>query len=159
MSLLFLVGVCSAASALAVSFPWLVITNLLLGFFTIIPQILVPFAAGLANDRNRGKVLGNVAIGLVCGILGASGQRGDRCPLWLALNVLDCLCSSRHHYVDHSLLLSEKQRDTCISLRKTHFFIISAFDQGESVKKSMCKPRLHVRRLQFILDDVSVYGE
>ncbi|MCY7905748.1 MFS transporter [Bacillus inaquosorum] len=91
VGLLFLVGVCSAASALAVSFSWLAVTNLLLGFFTIIPQILVPFAAGLANDKNRGKVLGNVAIGLVCGILGArvvsgaiDAQYGWRVMYWIA---------------------------------------------------------------------------
>ncbi|MED1738588.1 MFS transporter [Bacillus swezeyi] len=71
LNLLFLVCLCSAASALAMNFPWLVIANLLLGFFTIIPQIIVPFAAGLSKESERGKVLGNVAIGLVCGILGA----------------------------------------------------------------------------------------
>jgi predicted MFS family arabinose efflux permease len=71
LNLLLLVCICSVASALAVNFTWLVIANLLLGFFTIIPQIIVPFAAGLSTVTERGKVLGNVAIGLVCGILGA----------------------------------------------------------------------------------------
>ncbi|MGG3643828.1 MFS transporter [Bacillus gobiensis] len=90
LNLLLLVCLCSAAAALAVNFPWLVIANLLLGFFTIIPQIIVPFAAGLSSEKERGKVLGNVAIGLVCGILGArliSGivdtQYGWRTMYWI----------------------------------------------------------------------------
>ncbi len=50
---------------------WLIAANLLLGFVTIVPQIIVPLAAHLALESNRGKVLGNVAVGLVCGIFGA----------------------------------------------------------------------------------------
>lgn len=71
LSLLILVCLSLVASAISTSFIWLIISNLLLGFFTIVPQIIVPLAAGLASDKERGKILGNVAIGLVCGILGA----------------------------------------------------------------------------------------
>ncbi|MEC3605821.1 MFS transporter [Bacillus glycinifermentans] len=71
VALLVLVCLCSVASAFAQNFLWLAAAQLSLGVFTIIPQIIVPFAADLADENERGKVLGNVAIGLVCGILGA----------------------------------------------------------------------------------------
>lgn len=43
----------------------------MIGICTVIPQIIVPLVASLVDEKVRGKVLGNVAIGLVCGILGA----------------------------------------------------------------------------------------
>ncbi|MFN2745170.1 MFS transporter [Bacillus sp. z60-18] len=90
LNLLLLVCLCSASSAIAVNFFWLVTVQLLLGFFTIIPQLIVPFAADLARETERGKVIGNVAIGLVCGILGArlfsgiiDSQYGWRSVYWI----------------------------------------------------------------------------
>ncbi|MCY8088193.1 hypothetical protein MOB87_11110 [Bacillus sonorensis] len=68
LNLLFLVCLYPAASALAGHFLWLVLAHLLLDVFTIIPQIIVPFATGLFSENERGKVLGSVAFGLVCGI-------------------------------------------------------------------------------------------
>ncbi|MFD2618425.1 MULTISPECIES: MFS transporter [Terrilactibacillus] len=71
LSLLMFVCLSLVASALSPNFIWLIMANLFLGFFTIVPQIIVPLAASFSIDKERGKVLGNVAIGLVCGILGA----------------------------------------------------------------------------------------
>lgn len=71
LSLLSIVCIILAATALSMNVTWLIAANLILGFVTIVPQIIVPLAANLASEENRGKVLGNVAIGLVCGILGA----------------------------------------------------------------------------------------
>lgn len=71
--LLLLAFVCTGllASALAQTFIWMIAASLFLGFVTIIPQIIVPLAASLAKANERGKILGNIAVGLVSGILGA----------------------------------------------------------------------------------------
>ena len=71
LSLLSISCIPLALAAFATNVLWLIIANLVLGFVTIIPQIIIPFTASLATNDNRGKVLGNVSIGLVCGILGA----------------------------------------------------------------------------------------
>jgi len=44
-------------------------SSLLLGITSIIPQLLVPFAAELALPHERGKAIGNVMSGLLIGIL------------------------------------------------------------------------------------------
>ncbi|MGG5739246.1 MULTISPECIES: MFS transporter [Bacillus cereus group] len=71
LSLLSLVCINLALSALSTSANWLIASNFILGFVTIIPQIVIPFVSQYATDQNRGRILGNVSIGLVCGILGA----------------------------------------------------------------------------------------
>ncbi len=40
-----------------------------LGFCSVIPQLLIPFAAQLANPNERGKVIGSIMSGLLIGIL------------------------------------------------------------------------------------------
>ncbi|RAR38966.1 MFS transporter [Paenibacillus sp. MDMC362] len=69
--LLSTVCVILAAAALSMNVTWLIAANFILGFVTIVPQIIVPLAANLVPEGSRGKVLGSVAIGLVSGILGA----------------------------------------------------------------------------------------
>ncbi|USL45524.1 MFS transporter [Priestia megaterium] len=69
--LLFLICIILTLNALSTNRTWMMVTSLALGIVTVVPQIIVPLAANIASDNNRGKVLGNVAIGLVCGILGA----------------------------------------------------------------------------------------
>jgi predicted MFS family arabinose efflux permease len=69
--LLFLIYIVLTLNALSTNRTWMMVTSLALGIVTVVPQIIVPLAANIASDNNRGKVLGNVAIGLVCGILGA----------------------------------------------------------------------------------------
>lgn len=69
--LLFAICIVLTSNALAINTTWMMVTSLALGIVTVVPQIIVPLAANIASDNNRGKVLGNVAIGLVCGILGA----------------------------------------------------------------------------------------
>lgn len=69
--LLFAICIVLTLNALSINTTWMMVTSLALGIVTVVPQIIVPLAANIASDDNRGKVLGNVAIGLVCGILGA----------------------------------------------------------------------------------------
>ncbi|ALC83162.1 MFS transporter [Bacillus gobiensis] len=92
--LLLLAFVCVGllASAMAQSFIWMVTASLFLGFVTIVPQIIVPLAASLAKANERGKILGNIAVGLVSGILCArlvsgfvDAQFGWRAVYWLSL--------------------------------------------------------------------------
>lgn len=57
------------ASALAPSFGVLLITLSLVGLTTVSGQILVPLAGDLADDSNRGRIVGTVVSGILIGIL------------------------------------------------------------------------------------------
>jgi len=93
-----------AASAVAPSIAALVALALLVGLGSVAAQILVPLAAHLADDANRGRVVGQVMSGLLLGILLArtlsgivAGLAGWRVVYWLgaALAVLLALALSR----------------------------------------------------------------
>jgi predicted MFS family arabinose efflux permease len=57
------------AAGLATSFPMLLIASLVSGGTSVVAQILVPFAASLAPDHERGRIVGRVMSGLLTGIL------------------------------------------------------------------------------------------
>lgn len=80
--LLLAVSLSLLSAALSSSLTWLIVSHFAIGITTIIPQLIVPLAASMANDRNRGKLLGTVAIGLVCGILGARIVSGIVDSIW-----------------------------------------------------------------------------
>ncbi|HEX3015903.1 MAG TPA: MFS transporter [Desulfobacteria bacterium] len=93
---LALVGV-----ALAQNIVWLALASLVVGITTVVPQVIVPFAADLAVAQERGKVVGSVMSGLLVGILLArtvSGFIGNwfgwRAMYWLAaiLMLLLAIC-------------------------------------------------------------------
>ena len=86
-----LVCLALVGAALAPSLPWLVAASFAVGATTIIPQLLVPFAAHLAPDAQRGRVVGTIMSGLLIGILlsrtaaGFVGTHlGWRAMFWLA---------------------------------------------------------------------------
>jgi predicted MFS family arabinose efflux permease len=56
-------------AGLAPGFPVLLAALLIVGSTLVVAQILVPFAADLAPDESRGKVVGQVMSGLLTGIL------------------------------------------------------------------------------------------
>lgn len=56
-------------AGLAPSLTALDVAILVVGVTTVVPQILVPFAAELAPERERGKVVGAVMSGLLVGVL------------------------------------------------------------------------------------------
>lgn len=60
---------CLALVAAAPSFTVLLGASLVLGLFSSVPQLLIPLAAHLANDQERGRVVGKVMSGLLIGIL------------------------------------------------------------------------------------------
>lgn len=59
-----------ALAALGRSFSMLCFASLLIGVTTVTPQIILPFAAGLARPEERGTVVGQIMAGLLVGILG-----------------------------------------------------------------------------------------
>jgi MFS family permease len=84
--------------AAAPSFAWLAAASLAVGVTTVTPQLLVPFAAHLAEPAERGRVVGTVMSGLLIGILAArtvSGVVGEylgwRAMYWIAAAVMVAL--------------------------------------------------------------------
>jgi len=93
MSLLSAAGL--VLSALSHQFVWLLVGTALTGLFSVVAQVLVPFAATLARPEERGKVVGTVMSGLLLGILlartvaGALSSLGDwRLVYWIAAATL-----------------------------------------------------------------------
>lgn len=80
--LLTLVSAALIGVALAPSLFWLDIASLLVGLFTVVPQILVPLAADLADNHTRGRMVGVVMSGLLVGILVARTFSGLIAGLW-----------------------------------------------------------------------------
>ncbi|WP_165249873.1 MFS transporter [Paludisphaera soli] len=84
-----------AAVASSPTFGWLAVASLAMGAATVTPQIIVPFAAAIAEPHERGRVVGTVMSGLLIGILlarTASGFLGShlgwRAVFWLAAGLM-----------------------------------------------------------------------
>ncbi len=93
-----LVSLALVGAALAPTLPWLIAASFAVGATTIIPQLLVPFAAHLAPAAQRGRVVGTVMSGLLIGILlsrtaaGFVGTHlGWRAMFWLAAALMVAL--------------------------------------------------------------------
>lgn len=57
------------AMAAAPTLPWLVAASFAASMASVAPQLLTPYAAQLAGPQNRGKAVGIVMFGVLCGIL------------------------------------------------------------------------------------------
>lgn len=86
-----LVSLALMGVALSPTLPWMVLASGMVGVTTVVPQLLVPFAAHLAPEAQRGRVVGTVMSGLLIGILlsrtlsGFLGVRfGWRAMFWIA---------------------------------------------------------------------------
>jgi predicted MFS family arabinose efflux permease len=55
--------------SMAFNLPILLFAAFAVGFTSVVPQLIVPLAAQLANPRDRGKIIGTVMSGLLIGIL------------------------------------------------------------------------------------------
>jgi predicted MFS family arabinose efflux permease len=67
--LLGITGLGLLAAATAPSLPVLVAASVVVGAATIVPQIIIPMAAGMVADDRRGAVTGTLLSGLIGGIL------------------------------------------------------------------------------------------
>ena len=82
------------AAAESVNITMLKITGLLIGFTSVVPQLILPLAAGLSDPASRGKVIGTIMSGLLVGILlsrtlsGVVGHHfGWRAMFWIAAGI------------------------------------------------------------------------
>ena len=57
------------STAFSATLPFLILVSYLLGLICITPQLIVPYAAGIAEPKARGRTVGIVMSGLVIGIL------------------------------------------------------------------------------------------
>jgi len=57
------------AMALAPGITWLAVAAFAVGTATIVPQVLMPFAADLATPENRGRIVATVQTGLIVGMV------------------------------------------------------------------------------------------
>lgn len=69
MMMMGLIAIALVIVAFATSYVILVAASFFVGFTTIVPQIIVPFAAHLAEPKERGKTIGVVMSGVLIGIL------------------------------------------------------------------------------------------
>jgi predicted MFS family arabinose efflux permease len=76
LAMLGAVTVALLGVAAAPNFSWLAAASLAVGVTSITPQLLVPFAAHLAEPAERGQVVGTVMSGLLIGILAARTVSG-----------------------------------------------------------------------------------
>ncbi|MBI6120610.1 MFS transporter [Salegentibacter maritimus] len=77
----FLMILALIATAVSNSLLLLIISSFFIGFTSAIPQLFVPMAAELSNDKGRGRAIGIVMSGLLIGILGSrviSGLVGEQ---------------------------------------------------------------------------------
>ena len=73
----------------------LIISSFVIGFSSVVPQLFVPMAAQLSDDKNKGHAIGIVMSGLLIGILGSrlvSGYVGEflgwRAMFYLAAGIM-----------------------------------------------------------------------
>jgi len=67
--LLVAVTVSLVGVAVAQNLPWIYMASLAVGITTVVPQVIIPLAAQMAEPLQRGKVIGSVMSGLLFGIL------------------------------------------------------------------------------------------
>lgn len=69
VTMVLLAAAALALTALVQSAPIMIGVSLLIGLFSIVPQLIVPFAANLASPAERSRTVGIVMSGLIVGIL------------------------------------------------------------------------------------------
>ncbi|GAC1522428.1 MAG: MFS transporter [Chloroflexota bacterium] len=84
-----------ACAALAPNAALFIVFSFVIGFCTVVPQVLIPLAATLAEPEERGKVVGAMQSGLLTGILvartiagGVAAFFGWRAMYWIAAGLM-----------------------------------------------------------------------
>ncbi|MBB6731081.1 MFS transporter [Cohnella zeiphila] len=93
--LLALVSLSLVGVATAQNLTWIYFASLAVGLTTVVPQIMVPMAASLAEPEQQGKAVGTVMSGLLLGILFTrtvsgliGGTWGWRVMYWIAAGAM-----------------------------------------------------------------------
>ena len=96
-------------NALAPGYWWLAVFSFLLGMAAVVPHLILPFAAHLAPEGSRGKVVGKVISGLLVGILLArvvagfvGAQFGWRAIFWISAALMVLLASAFRMFLPES---------------------------------------------------------
>jgi predicted MFS family arabinose efflux permease len=76
LSVLSLTPLSLVAAALSPTFAVLIASCLAVGLTSVVVQVMLPFAASLSSDHERGRVVGTLVSGLLVGILGARTVSG-----------------------------------------------------------------------------------
>ena len=76
--LIMLLGaaICLGLAAFAPSFALLAVASILIGICSAVPQLLLPMAAHLAPEADRGRIVGRIMSGLLIGILASRTVSG-----------------------------------------------------------------------------------
>jgi predicted MFS family arabinose efflux permease len=108
-TLLLLTGAGLVLAGTAGSLPVLAAASVLVGLTTVVPQILIPMAAGLTAPERRGAVTGTLLSGLIGGILlartfsGTLGQwLGWRAPYLVAATLILVLALAMARTLPHT---------------------------------------------------------
>ena len=70
-ALLVAVALSLGAAAASPSLGWMALASLAVGITTVVPQLIIPYGAGLVPAAERGRVVGHIMGGLLIGILAA----------------------------------------------------------------------------------------
>ena len=112
VALMVAVAIALAAAAGAPTVGFLVVASFAIGVTTVVPQVVIPFAAGLVDTSSRGRVVGRVMGGLLIGILAArvvSGAIGAVAG-WRTVFALAAVLMAVLAVVLSRMLPSEEQR-------------------------------------------------
>ncbi|GCF07825.1 MFS transporter [Dictyobacter arantiisoli] len=82
VGMLVAVIIALVAMALAPSILLVTVASFLVGLATVVPQLIIPYAASLAPEKARGQVVGTVMSGLLIGILLARTLSGFIAAQW-----------------------------------------------------------------------------
>ena len=106
--LLVLASLSLVAVALSPNLAWLAAASFVLGFTSVVPQVLPSFAAQLAEPHERGRIIGRIMGGLLSGILlsrfiaGLTGRYlGWAAIYWAAAVVMIVLAVALHLSLPH----------------------------------------------------------
>lgn len=135
-------GLALALAALAPTGAALAAASLLVGLTATVAQQIVPFAAALAAPEARGRTIGTVMSGVLCGILFSrtlggfvATHEGWRAMFWLAVPMawggaaLMALTLPRHH-PDHRLRYGEALRSLAHLWRRERTLRTAALTQA-----------------------------
>ncbi|WP_132294385.1 MFS transporter [Marinobacterium mangrovicola] len=130
-----LVMLCSAAaltlSAFAPSFSMLLSALMLVGFTTVSGQLLIPLAGDLADNRDRGRLIGIIVSGILIGILASRTISGLMADLlgWRAIYIAAALLTLILALIMSKALPKVERREPVryLSLLKSVFSIVAKY--------------------------------